>query len=39
MSDIHSTVFRYEAVCKEMGVEQHPYIMKMFEKEKEDTVL
>jgi len=39
MTDIHSTQFRYEAVCKELGIEQHPYLVKMLEKEKEDTIL
>lgn len=39
MSDIHSTALRYEAVCTEMGVSMHPYISKMFDKEKEEGVL
>ena len=39
MSDIHSTAFRYEAVCTELGIPQNPYFVKMFEKEKEDGVL
>ncbi|XP_052761064.1 leucine-rich repeat-containing protein 34-like isoform X2 [Mya arenaria] len=38
MSDIHSTTFRYEAVCQELGVPQNPYFLKMFEKEKEETI-
>ncbi|XP_053378650.1 leucine-rich repeat-containing protein 34-like [Mercenaria mercenaria] len=39
MSDIHSTAFRYDAVCKELGIDPNPYFVTMFEKEKEDTVL
>ncbi|XP_076086735.1 leucine-rich repeat-containing protein 34-like isoform X1 [Mytilus galloprovincialis] len=39
MSDIHSTAYRYDAVCTELGRQAHPYILKMFEREKEDTVL
>nr|ADF32021.1 leucine rich repeat only protein 3 [Azumapecten farreri] len=38
MSDIHSTAFRYEAVCTEMGIEPNPYFTLMFDKEKEDAV-
>lgn len=38
MTDIHSTAFRYEAVCTEMGIEQNPYFVTMFNKEKEDNV-
>jgi len=39
MSDIHSTIFRFEAVSKELGIEEHPYIKKMLEKEKQETIL
>ncbi|VDI19053.1 Hypothetical predicted protein [Mytilus galloprovincialis] len=39
MSDIHSTAYRYDAVCTELSRQPHPYILKMFEREKEDTVL
>ena len=39
MTDVHSTAFRYEAVCEEMGIPQNPYFIKMFNKEKEDNVL
>lgn len=39
MSDIHSTAYRYDAVCTELGVTPNPYIVKMLEKEKEETVL
>ena len=39
MTDIHSTAFRYEAVCTEMGIQPNPYFVTMFTKEKEDTVL
>lgn len=38
MSDIHSTAFRFEAVCKELGIDPNPYFVKMFEREKEETV-
>lgn len=38
MSDIHSTAYRYEAVCTELNRKPHPYIISMFEKEKEDTI-
>ncbi|VDI19056.1 Hypothetical predicted protein [Mytilus galloprovincialis] len=38
MSDIHSTAYRYDAVCTELSRQPHPYILKMFEREKEDTV-
>ncbi|XP_060073757.1 leucine-rich repeat-containing protein 34-like [Ylistrum balloti] len=38
MSDIHSTAFRYEAVCTEMGIDVNPYVILMFDKEKEDAV-
>ncbi|XP_021368730.1 leucine-rich repeat-containing protein 34-like isoform X1 [Mizuhopecten yessoensis] len=39
MSDIHSTAFRYEAVCTELGIEPNPYVTLMFDKEKEEAVL
>lgn len=39
MSDIHSTAYRYDAVCTELNRPPHPYIIKMFEREKEETVL
>ncbi|XP_062606990.1 leucine-rich repeat-containing protein 34-like isoform X3 [Saccostrea cucullata] len=39
MSDIHSTAYRYDAVCTELGVTPNPYVVKMLEKEKEETVL
>ncbi|OWF43081.1 leucine-rich repeat-containing protein 34-like isoform X2 [Mizuhopecten yessoensis] len=38
MSDIHSTAFRYEAVCTELGIEPNPYVTLMFDKEKEEAV-
>ncbi|XP_046343701.2 leucine-rich repeat-containing protein 34-like isoform X1 [Haliotis rufescens] len=39
MSDIHTTAFRYDSTCSEMDIKPHPYINKMFEKEKEETVI
>ncbi|KAK7494099.1 hypothetical protein BaRGS_00014572 [Batillaria attramentaria] len=39
MADIISTLFNFEAACEELGVPQHPYILKMLEKEKEASIL
>ena len=39
MSDIDSTILRYEAVCTELSTKPHPYITKMFEKEREEALL
>ncbi|XP_052212877.1 leucine-rich repeat-containing protein 34-like isoform X2 [Dreissena polymorpha] len=38
MSDVHSTAYRYDAVCQELGVAPNPYFIKMFEREKEESV-
>lgn len=39
MSDILSTLFRFESVCEELGIPQHPYVAKMLEKEKEANIM
>ena len=39
MSDILSSLFHFETVCSELGVEPHPYIAKMLDKEKEASAL
>lgn len=39
MSDILSALFHFETICTEMGVQPHPYIAKMLEREKEASAL
>ncbi|XP_025084361.1 leucine-rich repeat-containing protein 34-like isoform X2 [Pomacea canaliculata] len=39
MSDIHSTLFSFESACQELGVKQHPYILKMLKREEKECLM